>query len=40
LSFYTDNPEKIKSVAINAQSNEYSLITNGTQNNTKSELSN
>ena len=35
LSFYTDNPEKIKSIAINAQSNEYSLITNGTQNNTK-----
>ena len=40
LSFYTDNPEKIKSIAINAQSNEYSLITNGTQNNTKSEPSN
>jgi hypothetical protein len=39
LSFYTDNPEKIKSIAINAQSKEYSLITNGTQNNTKSELS-
>ena len=40
LSFYTDNSKKIKSVAINAQSNEYSLITNGSQNNTKSELSN
>jgi hypothetical protein len=40
LSFYTDNPEKIKSIAINAQSKEYSLITNGTQNNTKSEPSN
>ena len=40
FSFYTDNPEKIKSIAINAQSNEYSLITNGTQNNTKSEPSN
>lgn len=40
LSFYTDNPEKIKSIAINAQSKEYSLITNGTLNNTKSEPSN
>lgn len=36
LSFYTDNPEKIKSTAINAQSMEYSLITNSTQNTTKS----
>jgi Flp pilus assembly protein TadG len=36
LSFYTDNPGKIKSVAINAQSNEYSLVTNSTQNKTKS----
>lgn len=36
LSFYTDNPEKIKSIGINAQSNEYSLITNKTQNTTKS----
>jgi len=35
LSFYTDNPEKIKSIAINAQSNEYSLMTNTTQNKTK-----
>jgi len=32
LSFYTDNPEKIKSIGINAQSNEYSLVTNRTQN--------
>ena len=38
LSFYTDNSEKIKSVAINAQSDEYSLVTNNTQNNTKSGL--
>jgi hypothetical protein len=36
LSFYTDNAEKIKSVAINAQSDEYSLITNDNQNKTKS----
>jgi hypothetical protein len=36
LSFYTDNSKKIKSVAINAQSDEYSLITNNTQNKTKS----
>jgi hypothetical protein len=36
LSFYTDNSEKIKSVALNAQSDEYSLITNNTQNKTKS----
>jgi hypothetical protein len=36
FSFYTDNPEKIKSIAINAQSNEYSLITNTNQNKTKS----
>ena len=35
LSFYTDNPEKIKSTAINAQSNEYSLITNSTQAKSK-----
>jgi hypothetical protein len=40
LSSYTDNSKKNKSVAINAQSDEYSLITNGTQNNTKSEPSN
>jgi hypothetical protein len=36
LSFYTDNSKKIKSVAINAQSDEYSLITNDNQNKTKS----
>jgi len=36
LSFYTDNPEKIKSIAINAQSKEYSLITKNSQNETKS----
>jgi hypothetical protein len=30
LSFYTANPDKIKSIAINAQSDEYSLITNST----------
>jgi hypothetical protein len=40
FSFNTDNPEKIKSMAFNVQSDEYSLITNGTQNNTKSEQSN
>jgi hypothetical protein len=34
LSFYTDNSKKIKSVAINAQSDEYSLITNTNQNKT------
>jgi len=37
LSFYTDNPKKIKSIAINVQSNEYALITNNNQNKTKSE---
>jgi hypothetical protein len=36
LSFYTDNAQKIKSVAMNAQSDEYSLKTNSTQNKTKS----
>ena len=36
LSFYTDNSKKIKSVAMNAQSDEYSLITNDNQNKTKS----
>ena len=36
LSFYTDSPEKIKSIAINAQSKEYSLITKNSQNETKS----
>ena len=34
FSFYTDNPEKIKSMAFNVQSDEYSLITNNGQNNT------
>ena len=36
LSFYTDNSKKINSVAVNAQSEEYSLITNNSQNKTKS----
>jgi hypothetical protein len=36
LSFYTDNSEKIKSVALNVQSDEYSLITNTNQTKTKS----
>ena len=36
LTFYTNNAEKIKSVAINAQSDEYSLITNTNQTKTKS----
>jgi hypothetical protein len=36
LSFYTDNSKKIKSVAINAQSDEYSLITTTNQTKTKS----
>jgi hypothetical protein len=36
LSFYTHDSKKIKSIAINAQSNEYSLITNNNQNKTKS----
>ena len=40
FSLYTDNPEKIESMAFNVQSDEYSLMTNGTQNNTKSEPSN
>jgi hypothetical protein len=34
LSFYTDNAQKIKSVAMNAQSDEYCLKTNSTQNKT------
>ena len=37
FSFYTDNPEKIKSMAFNVQSDEYSLITNNGKNNTKSQ---
>jgi hypothetical protein len=35
FSFYVNNPERIKSMAFNVQSDEYSLITNGTQNMTK-----
>jgi hypothetical protein len=34
FSFYVDNPEKIKSMAFNVQSDEYSLITDNGQNNT------
>jgi hypothetical protein len=34
FSFYVDNPEKIKFMAFNIQSDEYSLITNKDQNNT------
>ncbi len=34
FSFYIDNPGKIKSMAFNVQSDEYSLITNNGQNNT------
>lgn len=34
FSFYVDNPEKIKSMAFNVQSDEYSLITDKGQNNT------
>jgi hypothetical protein len=30
LSFYTNNVDKIKTIAINAQSDEYSLVTNST----------
>jgi hypothetical protein len=32
-----DNPEKIKYMAFNVQSDEYSLITNNRQNNTISQ---
>lgn len=35
FSFYVNNPERIKSMAFNVQSDEYSLITNTTQNQTK-----
>jgi hypothetical protein len=31
FSFYVNNPERIKSMAFNVQSDEYSLITNSTQ---------
>lgn len=34
FSFYVDNPEKIKSMAFNVQSDEYSLIADNGQNNT------
>jgi hypothetical protein len=34
FSFYTDNPEKIKTMAFNVQSDEYSLITDIGQDNT------
>ncbi len=36
FSFYVDNPEKIKSIAFNVQSDEFSLITNNSQNETSS----
>jgi hypothetical protein len=32
FSFYTDNPKQIKSIGINVQSDEYSLIKNNNQN--------
>ena len=35
FSFYVENPERIKSIAFNVQSDEYSLVTNTTQNITK-----
>ena len=35
FSFYTDNPEKVKSMAFNVQSDESSLLTNNGQNKTK-----
>jgi len=34
FSFYVNDPEEIKSMAFNVQSNEYSLITDNGQNNT------
>jgi hypothetical protein len=37
FSFYTDTPEKIKSMAFNVQSDEYSLMTSNGQNKTKSQ---
>jgi len=37
FSFYTDNPEKIKFMAFNVQSDEYSLMTNNGQNKTETE---
>ena len=35
FSFYVNNPERIKSMAFNVQSDEYSLITNTTQSQSK-----
>lgn len=37
FSFHLDNPEKIKYMAFNVQSDEYSLITSSSQNNTISQ---
>jgi hypothetical protein len=37
FSFHADNPEKIKYMAFNVQSDEYSLITKNSQNNTISQ---
>lgn len=37
FSFYVSNPDKIKSMAFNVQSDEYSLMTNNRQNNTISQ---
>jgi hypothetical protein len=36
FSFYTDNPKQIESIAINIQSDEYSLLANNNLNKTKS----
>ncbi|MGI8719399.1 MAG: FxLYD domain-containing protein, partial [Nitrososphaeraceae archaeon] len=36
FSFHVNNPEKIKYMAFNVQSDEYSLMTNNRQNNTVS----
>jgi len=36
FSFYTDNLKQIDSIAINVQSDEYSLLTNNNQNKTRS----
>ena len=35
FSFYVNNPERIKSMAFNVQSDEYSLMTNTTRNQSK-----
>lgn len=37
FSFYINNPERIKSMALNVQSDEYSLMANSGQNETKSQ---